>query len=175
MSLFDEDHVLKTPSTKNKAKKNKKDGCLRKKKSCVFKHSVTKHKSVSTHEEFDIVSSGLDDDDLFEAKRTWDLGKQIGLLVENGDEIIAVLALVRQKVLILSITRQRERGRKRSRGKYVANYCLVSFFGCFLVFFSLIVLPSVCLSIVCFCGHVVSCFGTVFPSDWFLGIHLLAL
>ena len=36
MLLFDEDHVLKTLSTKTKAKKNKKDGCSRKKEElCV--------------------------------------------------------------------------------------------------------------------------------------------
>ena len=37
MSLLDENHVLKIFSTKNKAKKVKKDGYSRKKKSCVFK------------------------------------------------------------------------------------------------------------------------------------------
>ena len=37
MSLLDEDHVLKIFSTKKKAKKVKKDGYSRKKKSCVFK------------------------------------------------------------------------------------------------------------------------------------------
>ena len=118
MPLLDEDHVLKILSTKNKAKKVKTDGCSRKKKSCVFKRSVARRKNVSTNEKLDIVSSNSDDD-LVEARRSWDLDKQISLHAENDDEVIVILLAKAGKAKGVDLEHyktKRGRGRKKTRG-----------------------------------------------------------
>ena len=59
-----------------------------KKRRVVCLNAVCLNIRVSLPMEFDIISSCLDDDDLIEAKRSRELGKQIGLHVENEDKVI---------------------------------------------------------------------------------------
>lgn len=87
----DEDHAITMLEAKIKGKKGKQNSKQRKKKTVVIKANSRGQRPTRTR-----VRDGLDEmgyEVVFgKARNTWNLGKQIGLCVENEGEVIEVLA-----------------------------------------------------------------------------------
>ena len=121
---YDEDQIAVTMVAKSKAKRRKKEANQKKTEQNVFKRKAPKTKSnygSKTNRKVR-VASNMDShvnnelEPLEEARKTWILGKQIGLYAENEDEVVEALAKGIEDVNHVSKHRKRKKHKRKNKG-----------------------------------------------------------
>ena len=101
-----QDDLIVAVAAKSRAKRIKKVTRKKKKMSCIFKRRAPKSKNRSGF--VDVINVTAKQE---EARETWELGKQIGLIADNEDEVIATL--LKDKEVVDDGPEQRRRKRSR--------------------------------------------------------------
>lgn len=117
-------------STKKKTKKPKKKGGSHIKKNSLFKSKASKHGKIFSNDKVASDLVDLDNDVVGKERKTWDLGKQLGIYGHNEEEIIAALVKcgiakgINSEQGNIKIGRARKKSRSKLRHRLIDGFLM---------------------------------------------------